>query len=112
VKHERTYLGHIRYAINDIEEYASAGREAFTAHRMRQDAVIRKLEIIGEAVKNLTEDTKTALAGNPVETDRWDARSVDARYFGVDLELVWRVTERDLQTLKFAVIDLLSARTG
>ena len=45
MKNERVYLGHIRDAISDIEEYASVGREPFLADRMRQHAVIRKLEI-------------------------------------------------------------------
>jgi uncharacterized protein with HEPN domain len=58
VKDERVYLGHIRDAINDIEEYTAVGRDAFMAERMRQDAVIRKLEIIGEAVKQLSNVTK------------------------------------------------------
>ena len=49
MKDERVYLGHIRDAIKDIEEYTSVGRDPFMAERMRQDAVIRKLEIIGEA---------------------------------------------------------------
>ncbi|HXV82941.1 MAG TPA: HepT-like ribonuclease domain-containing protein, partial [Candidatus Binatia bacterium] len=57
VKDERVYLGHIRDAINDIKAYAS-GEEAFLADRMRQDAIIRKLEIIGEAVKRLSDETR------------------------------------------------------
>ena len=36
----------------------SAGRDAFMAERMRQDAVIRKLEVIGEAVKQLSDETR------------------------------------------------------
>jgi uncharacterized protein with HEPN domain len=44
VKDERIYLGHIRDAIGDIRAYASVGKEAFLADRMRQDAIIRKLE--------------------------------------------------------------------
>ena len=58
MKDERVYLGHIRDAINGIEGYTSVGRDAFMAERMRQDAVIRKLEIIGEAVKQLSDTTK------------------------------------------------------
>ena len=58
MKDERVYLGHIREAINDLEAYTSAGRDAFMGERMRQDAVIRKLEIIGEAVKQLSATTK------------------------------------------------------
>lgn len=49
MKDERVYLGHIGDAINDIEAYTSAGRDAFMAERIRQDAVIRKLKIIDEA---------------------------------------------------------------
>jgi uncharacterized protein with HEPN domain len=58
VKDERVYLGHIRDAINDIKAYASVGEEAYLADRMRQDAIIRKLEIIGEAVKRLSDETR------------------------------------------------------
>jgi len=45
VKDERIYLGHIRDAINDIKSYAAVGEAAFLADRMRQDAIIRKLEM-------------------------------------------------------------------
>jgi uncharacterized protein with HEPN domain len=40
VKDERIYLGHIREAIGDIRAYASVGKDAFLADRMRQDAII------------------------------------------------------------------------
>jgi uncharacterized protein with HEPN domain len=50
-------LGHIGDAIHDIEQYPVTGRDAFHARRMRQDAVIRKFEIIGEAVKQRSEET-------------------------------------------------------
>jgi uncharacterized protein with HEPN domain len=46
VKNDDVYLGHIRDAISDTEAYTSVGRDAFLGDRMRQDAVIRKLEII------------------------------------------------------------------
>ena len=39
MKDERVYLGHIRDAINDIEEYTAVGLDPFMAERMRQDAV-------------------------------------------------------------------------
>jgi hypothetical protein len=44
VKDERVYLEHIRDALVDIEQHTSVGRDAFLTDRMRQDAVIRKLE--------------------------------------------------------------------
>ena len=48
------YLRHIRDAIEKIESYIAVGREAFFAESHWQDAVIRQLEIIGEATKHLS----------------------------------------------------------
>jgi uncharacterized protein with HEPN domain len=107
VKDERVYLGHIRDAINDIEEYTSAGRDAFMAERMRHDAVIRKLEIIGEAVKQLSDATKRNRPEIPWKQIAGMRDRLTHHYFGVDLPLVWRVVERDLPALKAAVTALL-----
>jgi uncharacterized protein with HEPN domain len=57
VKDDRVYLEHIRDAIHDIEQYTAGGRDAFLSDPMQRDAVIRKFEIIGEAVKHLSEQT-------------------------------------------------------
>lgn len=56
---DSVYLQHIRDALNDIAADTSVGREVFFAERMRQDATIRKLEIIGEAVKHLSDEAKS-----------------------------------------------------
>lgn len=58
MKDDRVYLRHIRDAITRIESYVGGGREAFLADNMIQDAVIRNLEVIGEAVKNLSSDLR------------------------------------------------------
>ena len=59
MKDDRVYLEHIRDALRDITAYTSTGRDAFVAEPMRQDATLRKLEVIGQAVKNLSEETKS-----------------------------------------------------
>ena len=48
------FLRHILEAISEIEAYTVDGRAAFMIDRKTQSAVIRQLEIIGEAVKNLS----------------------------------------------------------
>ena len=107
MKDERVYLGHIRDAVNDIEQYTSVGRDAFVAEQMRHDAVIRKLEIIGEAVKQLSDATKERRPEIPWKQIAGMRDRLTHDYFGVDVALVWRVVERDLPALKAAVMRLL-----
>lgn len=61
MKDDRVYLMHIRDCLTRIAEYTEAGREAFFADTKTQDAVIRNLEVIGEAVKNLSKRTMTPI---------------------------------------------------
>lgn len=107
MKDDRLYLEHIREALEDIAIYGSAGREAFFAERMRQDAILRKLQVIGQAVKHLSETTK---AQQP--NVRWKQIAglrdkVIHDYFGVNLDIVWAVIENELPKLKTAIIALL-----
>jgi len=56
MRDESVYLRHILDAIQKIEAYTDGGRKAFFQNTMAQDAVIRNLEIIGEAVRNLSHE--------------------------------------------------------
>ena len=58
MKDDHVYLEHIRDALNDIATYTADGRDAFFDERMRQDATLRKLGVIGEAAKKLSDETK------------------------------------------------------
>jgi uncharacterized protein with HEPN domain len=107
VKDERVYVGHIRDAISDIRAYASVGEEAFLSDRMRQDAIIRKLEIVGEAVKQVSEETRARRPEIPWKQIAGMRDRLTHAYFGVDLGLVWRVVDRDLQALETAVTALI-----
>jgi uncharacterized protein with HEPN domain len=52
-RNERLYLNDIRSAIDRILEYTSGGRDAFLSSALVQDAVVRNIEILGEAVKGV-----------------------------------------------------------
>jgi uncharacterized protein with HEPN domain len=110
VKDERVYLGHIRGAIEDVTSYSAVGRDTFMADRMRQDAIIRKLEIIGEAVKQLSPETTQRRPDIPWRQIAGMRDRLSHGYFGVDLALIWVVVERDLPALDAAVAMLLSER--
>ena len=94
MKDECFYLGHIRDAIRDIEEYSVVGRDQFMTDRMRQDAVIRKLEIIGEAVKQLSDATRLRRPEIPWKQIAGMRDRLTPNYFSVDLALgaSWSMT--------------------
>jgi uncharacterized protein with HEPN domain len=110
VKDDRVYLQHIRDALDDIATYASAGRDAFFTERMRQDATIRKLQVIGQAVKNLSDTSKAQYPAIPWKQVAGLRDKVIHDYFGINLEIVWAGVEKDLPTLRGAVDHLLSER--
>ncbi len=107
MKDDRIYLQHIRDALQDIESYTSAGREAFFSERIRQDATLRKLQVIGEAVKKLSDDTKSKQPDIPWKQIAGIRDKVIHDYFGIKLEIVWGVVDSDLPRLRRAVDDLL-----
>ena len=78
------------------------------AERMRQDAVIRKLEIIGEVVKQLSDETRQRRPEIPWKQIAGMRDRLTHAYFSVDLGLFWAVVDRDLDALATAVRALLS----
>jgi uncharacterized protein with HEPN domain len=107
VRDDRVYLQHIRDALDDIATYCGSDREAFMKDRMRQDATPRKLEIIGQAVKNISESTKSRQPEVPWKQIAGLRDKVIHDYFGVNLEIVWGVVERELPKLRIAITALL-----
>ena len=108
MKADKPYLQHIIEAISKIEEYASVGRDFFMTQSHWQDAVIRRLEIIGEATKNLSSELKT---NNPDVPWRRIAGLRDIlihNYMGVDLNAVWDVIQKDIPALKKQVLEISS----
>lgn len=89
MKDERVYLSHIREAIVDIRAYAAVGEQVFLSDRMRQDAIIRKLEVVGEAVKQLSDTTRQRRPEIPWKQIAGMRDRLTHAYFGVDLGLVW-----------------------
>lgn len=99
MKDDVVYLRHIVGAIKDIETYTVGGREEFFATKMIQDAVIRNLEIIGEAVKNLSPSFRGEHPDIPWKQIAGLRDVLIHHYFGVDVGSVWLVVESRLPGL-------------
>jgi hypothetical protein len=106
---EALYLTDIVEAIDQILAYTSAGRDVFFSDRMIQDAVVRNLEIIGEAVKGLSETTRQTHPGVPWKAIAGTRDRVIHGYFKVSLKIVWQIVEKELPMLRSQIAGLLSA---
>jgi uncharacterized protein with HEPN domain len=104
---ERLYLDDIAQAIERILNYTSEGREAFFADTRTQDAVIRNLEIIGEAIRGISPATRAAHPGVPWKQIAGTRDRVIHGYFRVDLEIVWEIVEKELVELQRQITTIL-----
>ena len=100
------FLLHIADALSDIISYTAVGRADFYAEKMRQDAVERKFEILGEAVKSLSAEIREK---HP--QIRWShmARFRDMlshHYFGIDLATVWDISQKDAKDAFAQIVEL------
>lgn len=108
MKTDRTYLLHILEAIEKIERYIEGvGFDDFSDDDMMIDAVVRELEIIGEAARNLSDSFQEKHSGIPWRKLRAMRNVLIHQYFGVNLKVVWDTCKNDMPTLKDFVERLL-----
>lgn len=107
MRDDRFYLLHIRDCAERIAAYTSGGHDAFLADWKTQDAVMRNLEIIGEAVKQLSDSLKSAHPDIPWKQIAGMRDVLIHHYFGVKLDTVWNVAEAHLPILHQKVHELL-----
>lgn len=101
---DEVYLRHILDAIGKIESYAGVGKEEFMSTPHWQDATIRNLEIIGEAVKRLSDDFKSRNTNIPWRNIAGLRDVLIHDYMGVDLVNVWNVVQLNLPALKKVIM--------
>ncbi|HBC72766.1 hypothetical protein A2379_04635 [Candidatus Amesbacteria bacterium RIFOXYB1_FULL_47_13] len=91
-KDPKILITHILQSIESVEKYSKGlEKERFMIDEEKQDAIIRKLEVIGEAVANLEDKFKQDYPNIPWQ-DIADMRNrLIHEYFAVDLGLVWEV---------------------
>ncbi len=108
MKEDNFYLLHILEAIKSIEEYlGESDFDSFSKDKKTIDAVVRELEIIGEASNNLSEKFRTDNSQIPFR-DIIDMRNVlTHEYFGVNTKIVWDTCQIDLLNLKEAIKKVL-----
>ena len=106
------YLGHILQAIARIQRYTTGlTQAAFCGDEMVQDAVIRNIEIIGEAARNVERDDPAFAqqhAHIPWAIMYGMRNRLSHGYHQVDLQLVWNTVQNDLPVLGNLIGKLLT----
>src|SRR3990167_6806772 len=102
------YLDYILESIDKIEEYTNGlNEEEFSRNTQTQDAVLRRLAIIGEAVKHLPGDLKEKHTQIPWKQIAGARDIFVHEYFGVGIERVWETIQEDLPELKKVVEEII-----
>ncbi len=107
-RNDKLYLYDIAECCRKILEYSEGiSNEEFQTNVMLQDAIVRNIEIVGEASKNLTSETRE---NNPQIAWRDIMRMRDKivhHYFRLKLDVIWDTIKQDIPTLKPEIENIL-----
>jgi uncharacterized protein with HEPN domain len=96
-------------AMNKIESYIKdLDYNSFCQNNMIIDAVVRNLEIIGEAIKNIPENIITNYPEIPWKRMIGLRNIVIHAYFGIDLENIWKIITENIPEVKPEIIQILN----
>lgn len=100
MKNDRERLSDIQEAIARIEKHAQKGRSAFENEELLQTWVVHHLQIIGEASRGLTSEFRACHPEIPWSKIVGMRNILVHDYFGIDVEIVWSVVEKELPILQ------------
>jgi uncharacterized protein with HEPN domain len=100
-KDDSVYLRHIIDAFMQIEDYMDGvSYDEFISNKLLQDGVIRQLEVMGEAARNLSEDLRCEYPQIPWRQMIGLRNRMIHAYFNVNLQIIWEIIQGDLPDLK------------
>jgi len=100
-KDDSVFIRHIIDSIQAIEEFSrNLSKEELTSNRLKQSAIVREIEIIGEASKNISNSLKEKYKKIEWKKIAGTRDRIIHRYFNVNLDIVWDIINKDLLELK------------
>jgi len=106
-KDDLAFIEHILDSINAIEEFSKKmNKEELNSNRLKQSAIVREIEIIGEAIKNISEETRNKHKEVAWKEIAGTRDKMIHHYFGVDLEIIWEIIKKDIPILKKQMLEI------
>jgi uncharacterized protein with HEPN domain len=107
-KKDIVYIKHIRDSIESILDYTKKlDKSDFENKAIVQDAVIRRIQVIGEAVKNISSTFREKYSAIPWKRIAGMRDKVIHGYFSLDIDIVWKVIMKDIPPLKKHVMKII-----
>ncbi|MDQ1262885.1 MAG: hypothetical protein QG575_2066 [Euryarchaeota archaeon] len=107
-KDDSVYLHHIIDAFLQIEGYTDGvSYEEFLSNRLLQDGVIRQLEVMGEAARNLSEGLLNEYPKIPWRQMISLRNRMIHAYFNVNLQIIWEIVQDDVPKIKENITNIL-----
>ena len=107
MKNDLPFIEHILDSISAIEKFSkNMKKEKLISDRLKQSAIVREIEIIGEAVKNISEGLKNKHREIEWKEIAGTRDKMIHHYFGVDLNIVWDIVKINLPDLKDKILNI------
>ena len=109
-KNELIFIGHIQESIKNIEDFVEEiSKEQFLKDKEKQHAVVRAIEVIGEATKNIPDEIRNRYPSIPWRDMAGMRDKIIHGYFMVDFETVWLVVKVEVPKLKKQMREIMEA---
>ncbi|MBI2452098.1 DUF86 domain-containing protein [Candidatus Pacearchaeota archaeon] len=100
-KNDLAFIEHILESINAIKDFSKKmNKQKLISNRLKQSAIIREIEIIGEAVKNISDSLKNEHREIEWKEIAGTRDKMIHHYFGIDLDIVWNIIKKDIPMLE------------
>lgn len=109
-KDNSIFLRHILESIEAIGDFSKGLTfEELCKNRLKRSAIVRELEIVGEATKNIDDQLKIKYKEIAWREIAGTRDMIVHKYFGVNLEIIWDIIKKDLPKLKKQISRILDS---